>query len=80
MIWLWAKAKSWLAGLGVALAVLAGAFLYGRRDGVADAKADEARANATAAKDARKVEDDVRKSGDADVDGRLAKWMRDAER
>lgn len=72
-----AKLKGWLAGLGMVLALIAGAFLYGRADGKSDAQAEQAKANAKAVKKARGVEDEVQNMGGADVDRRLAEWMRD---
>lgn len=77
---LWLKAQSYLAIAGVALAIIAGAFLYGRSDGKADAEAEHARNNAKAIKKARGVEDEVQGMGSADVDSALGKWMRDGGR
>ncbi len=77
---IWLKAQGYLAALGVALAVIAGAFLYGRSDGKADAEAEQARNNAKAIKKARGVEDEVQGMGSADVDSALSKWMRDGKR
>jgi hypothetical protein len=72
-----ARLKGWLAAAGVVLALVAGSFLYGRSDGKSDAEAAQAKANAKAAKKARGVEDEIQKMGSADVDRRLAEWMRD---
>jgi hypothetical protein len=77
---LWLKFKGYLATAGVAVAVIAGAFLYGRSGGKADAEAEQARNNAKAIKKARGVEDAVQGMGSADVDAGLAKWMRDGKR
>lgn len=77
---LWLKAQGYLAMAGVALAIIAGAFLYGRSDGKADAEAEQARNNAKAIKKARGVEDEVQGMGSADIDSALAKWMRDGKR
>lgn len=77
---LWLKAQSYLAMAGVALAIIAGAFFYGRSDGKADAEAEQARNNAKAIKKARGVEDEVQGMGSAGVDSALAKWMRDGKR
>ena len=77
MIGLWSKFKGWISALGFGLAIVAGAFFVGRREGKSDAKADEAKALAEARNKARAVEDDVRKSSDTDIDDRLAQWMRD---
>ncbi len=77
---LWSRISSYLAMAGVALAIIAGAFLYGRSDGKADAEAEHARNNAKAIKKARGVEDAVQGMGGADVDSALAKWMRDGKR
>lgn len=74
---LWSRISSWLAPVGVALAIVAGAFFYGRSNGKADAKAEQAKANAKAIKQARGVEDDVRKMGSGDIDRALGKWLRD---
>lgn len=77
MLALWSKLQSFLAAAGVALAVIAGAFLYGRSSGKAEADKEQAAANAKAAKKARGVEDEINKMGGADIDARLAEWMRD---
>lgn len=77
---LWLRFQGYLTALGVALAVIAGAFLYGRSDGKADAEAEQARNNAKAIKKARGVEDEVQGMGSADIDSALSKWMRDGKR
>ncbi|MGQ3213022.1 hypothetical protein [Shinella sp.] len=80
LLGLWLKLKGYLAAAGMALAILAGVFLYGRSDGKADAEAEQARNNSKAIKKARGVEDAVQGMGSADVDAGLAKWMRDGKR
>jgi hypothetical protein len=77
MTWLLSKFSGWLSAAGALIAIVAGAFLYGRREGSQAAKQKQAEADAKAAKTARKVEDDVRKSSDPDIDQRLSKWLRD---
>lgn len=77
---LWAKIQSYAAGIGVALAVIAGVFFYGRSDGKTAARQEQEKANAKAVKKARGVEDDVQKMGGDSVDSELAKWMRDGKR
>lgn len=77
---IWSRVSGWLAAAGVALAVIAGVFLYGRAGGKADAEAEQARKNAKAIKKARGVEDEIQGMGDADVDRRLSEWMRDSGR
>jgi hypothetical protein len=77
---LWSRLSGYLAAAGVAFAVIAGAFLYGRSGGKDDAEAEQARNNAKAIKKARGVEDAVQGMGSADVDAGLAKWMRDGKR
>ena len=77
---IWSRISGYLAAIGMALAVIAGAFLYGRSDGKAGAEAEQARNNAKAIKKARGVEDEVQDMGSADVDAGLAKWMRDGKR
>ncbi len=77
---LWSRISRYLAMAGVALAIIAGAFFYGRSDGKADAEAEQARNNAKAIKKARGVEDEVQGMGSADIDSALAKWMRDGKR
>ena len=79
-MWLWLKVKGYLAAIGVALAVIAGAFLYGRSDGRADAERVAEKANAAARKQSKEVEDEVQRMGSADVDARLARWLRDGKR
>lgn len=74
---LWSRITGWLAPVGVALAIIAGAFFYGRSSGKADAKAEQAKANAKAIKKARGVEDEISKMGGSDVDRALGKWLRD---
>ncbi len=73
----WSRISSWLAPAGVALAIVAGAFFYGRSSGKADAKAEQAKANAKAIKQARAVEDEINKMGGDDIDRALGKWLRD---
>jgi len=77
---LWAKIQSYTAGIGVALAVIAGVFFYGRSDGKTAARQEQEKANAKAVKKARGVEDDVQKMGGDSVSRDLAKWMRDGKR
>ncbi len=74
---LWSRISSWLAPAGVALAIVAGAFFYGRSSGKADAKAEQAKASAKAIKQARGVEDDINEMGGGDIDRALGKWLRD---
>jgi uncharacterized membrane protein len=47
---LWSRVCGYTAAIGVALAVIAGVFLYERSDGKADAEAEQARNNAKAIK------------------------------
>lgn len=74
---IWSRTTGWLAPVGMALAIVAGAFFYGRSSGKADAKAEQAKANAKAIKQARGVEDEVQNMGGGDVDRALGKWLRD---
>ncbi len=74
---LWSRITGWLAPVGVALAIIAGAFFYGRSSGKADAKAEQAKANAKAIKQARGIEDEISKVGRDDLDRALGKWLRD---
>lgn len=69
--------KRWLAVAGVALTFVVSAFLYGRTTGKADATVEQLKRNAKSAAKARGIEDDIRKTGDADVKQRLDRWMRD---
>lgn len=80
LAWVTGKIQGWLATAGIALAIVAGAFLYGRADGKADAAAALAKENAKAARKARGVEDEIAKMGGGDLDSALAKWMRDGGR
>lgn len=80
MTWIIGKLQGWLAAVGVALAVVAGAFLYGRSKGKAAVEAEQAKANVKAIKRARGVENEINGIGDGDVDARLNKWMRDGGR
>ncbi|SDN84421.1 hypothetical protein SAMN05216328_13931 [Ensifer sp. YR511] len=74
---IWSRITGWMAPVGMALAIVAGAFFYGRSSGKADAKAEQAKANAKAIKQARAVEDGVQNMGGSDVDRALGKWLRD---
>ncbi|MBD9636072.1 hypothetical protein IB277_07165 [Ensifer sp. ENS07] len=74
---IWSHISSWLAPAGVALAIVAGAFFYGRSSGKADAKAEQAKANAKAIKQARGIEDGIQNMGASRVDDALSKWLRD---
>ena len=77
---LWAKFHSYAAGIGMALAVIAGVFFYGRSDGKTAARQEQEKANAKAVKKARGVEDDVQKMDGDSVSRDLNKWMRDGKR
>jgi hypothetical protein len=77
---LWGRASGWLAAVGVAFAIVAGAFFYGRSDGKSDAEAERAKADAKAVKQAKGVEDEIQNMGGTDVDAALSKWMRDGKR
>lgn len=74
---IWSRITGWLAPVGVALAIVAGAFFYGRSSGKADANAEQAKANAKAIKQARAVEDGIQNMGGSDIDRALGKWLRD---
>ncbi|RDL51788.1 hypothetical protein BLJAPNOD_02929 [Ensifer sp. M14] len=74
---IWSRITGWLAPAGVALAIVAGAFFYGRSNGKAEAKAEQAKANAKAIKQARGVEDAIQNMGGDRVDDALSKWLRD---
>lgn len=74
---LFAKLKGYLAAIGTALAILAGAFFYGQRAGRSAAKDEQAAANAKAIKKAGDVENEIKNLDDAGVDAGLGKWMRD---
>ena len=74
---LWMKIKGYVAMAGVALAVVVGAFFYGRSYGKADAEAAQAKRDADARKKARGVEDEVQGLDDSAVDERFSRWLRD---
>ncbi|KSV79555.1 hypothetical protein N185_00045 [Sinorhizobium sp. GW3] len=74
---IWSRIAGWLAPIGMALAIVAGAFFYGRSSGRADANAEQAKANAKAIKKARGIEDGIQNMGGSDVDRSLGKWLRD---
>lgn len=68
-----------LVGAGIALAilaVLARVFWSGKQS----ERAAAAARNATAVKEAKHVADEIHALDRADVDARLARWMRDGER
>lgn len=77
MTFIWLKIKGYLATIGTALAIIAGAFLYGQRAGRSSAKDEQAAANAKAIKKAGDVENEIKNMDDAGVDAGLGKWMRD---
>ena len=74
---LWSRISGYLATVGTALAIIAGAFLYGQRAGRSSAKDEQAAANAKAIKKAGDVEHEVKNLDAAGVDAGLGKWMRD---
>ncbi|WP_137136602.1 hypothetical protein [Rhizobium sp. FKY42] len=74
---MWLRLKAYAVAFGAGLAVLAGAFFYGRAGGKASAKADQQAADAKAVRNARGIEDEVRKADGAAVDDRLSRWLRD---
>lgn len=74
---MFARLKKWAAMAGAALTFVVGAFIYGWSKGKADASASQVADRLKASRKAKEIEDDVRKMGDADVNRRLADWMRD---
>lgn len=74
---IWSRISGYFATIGTALAIIAGAFLYGQRAGRSSAKEEQAAANAKAIKKAGDVEHEVKNLDDAGVDAGLGKWMRD---
>ena len=77
---LWTKLSGYLATIGIALALIAGAFFYGRADGKDAARTEQARANAKALKKSKEVEDEINGLNDRSVSDSLARWMRDGKR
>lgn len=74
---IWSKIGGYVLAAGSAVAFVAGIFLYGRSSGKAEQKADAAKRDAKAVKDARGVENEIQGIGDDAVGERLDKWMRD---
>ena len=79
-LWIWNKAKTWLAVAGGALVVIGAAYLKGRNSGEASAKTAEAAAQAKAIANKRESDNAVDQMGASDVDSGLDKWMRDGDR
>lgn len=79
-LWIWDKAKTWLAVAGGALVVVGLAYWKGRTSGSDAVKAEQAKAQAQAIADKRKSDDAVDQMGASDVDTALGKWMRDGDR
>jgi hypothetical protein len=77
MTWLTTKITGWLAGAGVALALLLGIYAKGRSDSAARTEAERAAERAKSLKQAREVEDEVSRLDPGGVDRRLSDWMRD---
>lgn len=75
-----AQLTPYLIGLAALIGGLFTVYAKGRREGSSSVKAKQAQAEAKATSAARKVEDDVRKTSDSDVDERLSRWMRDTKR
>ena len=63
-----------LAAVGVA-----GAFLMGKSKGSNTERRKQAEKRAETAQEAREIDDEVNKAGDADVRADLSGWMRDAD-
>lgn len=61
----------------IALGAIAAAFTAGRRSGKKDADDARRQADANAIQNRSKIDEEVRRAKPDDVDGRLAKWMRD---
>jgi len=60
-----------------AIAALIAAVIYGRHRGAQDERDAQQKREAGAVDTRRKIDEDVEKSSDADVDKRLSRWMRD---
>lgn len=77
LIYLWSKFQGWIIGVGAILAVLAGAYAKGRMDQktVTSAKTNEKRLEDI--KEARKIDEEIKKLPPDQLNKRLDRWMRD---
>lgn len=84
MMWLlavWGRLKGWLLVCAAAVAVILGAFFRGRNEGRRAAERERDAARLEAIRQAKGIDDDVDALGDADLDQRYRRWLRDnAER
>lgn len=77
---LWSRFAGYIAALGALLALIAGAFLKGRSDGKAIMAEERERHRREAITAKRKIDDEVDSLAPADVDQRLARWLRKDDR
>jgi Flp pilus assembly protein TadB len=64
-----------LALAGVAL--ITGAYFYGKQEQRAETRAEQAEQRAKDIQKARKIENEIRELPDTDLDRKLDRWMRD---
>lgn len=73
----WLGAPKWLKGLILAAGALLTAYIAGRNKGSKDERDRRAKADASAIKNRKEIDDEVRNRPAARIDSDLDKWMRD---
>ena len=73
---LWGRVAGYVVALGALLTILFGAWAKGRKEGKEAMRAEQERARQAAVANKRKLDDEIDALGPADLDARLARWMR----
>ncbi len=74
---LWTKFQGWIITAGAFVALLVTAYIKGRSDQKDITSTKETKKRIDDIKQAREIEDEVKKLPRTDLDRRLDKWMRD---
>lgn len=80
MTWLWSKVSGWLAGAGALIALGFGIWLKGRQEGKAAIRAEQDQRRAEARQARKEIDNEVDGLGHADLDHRMAPWVRPEQR
>lgn len=73
---LWSRAAGYVAALGALVAILFGAWLKGRAEGMATMREEQERHRREALTRKRKLDSEIDNLGPADRDQRVARWVR----
>lgn len=77
LVTLWGKFQLYIFVGLAGVALVAGAYFYGKHEQRVETKAEQAEQRVKDIGKARKIENEIRELPDADLDRKLSRWMRD---